>query len=144
MNEGLFNRLSPFFEVHLCTDGSYLSIGRSNQCRRQRVFTVNRYLQDKSVNQRGQDHINIISVESGYSFSCLALSLRHSHLGYKQTGLRLEYSCYGTFESLLSHGSVHELSCSLCVSLVCRLLLEELLKYYSVVYVCWCCDLVLM
>lgn len=54
MNEGLFNCLRHFFEVHLCDDGSYLSMGRGNRCRRWRIFTANRYLQDKSVNQRGK------------------------------------------------------------------------------------------
>lgn len=34
MNEGLFNCLSHLFEVHLRADGSYLSVGRGNQCRR--------------------------------------------------------------------------------------------------------------
>lgn len=76
---------------------------------------------------KGQDHINIISVESGYNSSCLPLSW-HSHLEHKQTGLGLEYSCYGTSASPPSHGPLHVLSCSLCISLVCCLLLDELKK----------------
>lgn len=48
------------FEGHLCTEGSYLSKGMGNQCRRGRIFTVDRYLQEKSV--KGPDHINIISM----------------------------------------------------------------------------------
>lgn len=68
-----------------------------------------------------QDHINIISVQSGYNFSSLPPSW-DSHLGYKQTCL--EHSCNGTTESSssYSHGSGYVLSFSFCIRLVCRLL----------------------
>lgn len=75
---------------------------------------------------KGQHHINIISVHSRLSFSCLLLSWL-SYLGYGPTGLRLEYSCNGTFASPRSHGYVHVLACSVYISLVGRLFLEELI-----------------
>lgn len=66
--------------------------------------------------------INIISVESGLSFSPVLLS-GLSHLGHEWLLSRLEHSRNGPIESLRSYDRIHVLGYSVDISLVCGLFL---------------------